>query len=57
MKGGRIAINKLILGIVAVVVLIIVIMGATGQFNKFYFWADLFPSFEEDFPEGETILG
>jgi len=57
MKKGRVAINKLILGIVAVVVLIMVIMGVTGQFNKFYFWADLFPGFEEDFPEEEAILG
>jgi len=57
MKGGRISINKLILGIVAVVVLIIVIMGVTGQFNKFSFWANLFPDFEEEFLEGEAILG
>jgi hypothetical protein len=57
-KGQGLPINKLILGIVAVIVLILVLVGAGGQFGKFTNFFKFLPTFEQDTElVGDAIIG
>ena len=57
-KGQGLPINKLILGIVAVIVLILVLIGAGGQFGKFTNFFKFLPTFEQDTElVGDAIIG